>query len=98
MSDASTVAAWMLAELQRDGTLYQEHAVREIAAKFGSAFTYENENGNPAICPRVLAAFRKLAVDATWNRAERMWEMTTDVGMPGRHQPVGKVSHAEDSR
>jgi hypothetical protein len=56
-----TVARWMLAEVEREGDLYQETAVYEIEQKFGQEFVYENENGNPAIERRVLAAFRKVS-------------------------------------
>jgi hypothetical protein len=46
---ASDVAAWMMEEVERVGTLYQDCAVDEIERRFGEEFVYSNENGNPAI-------------------------------------------------
>lgn len=81
------IAEWMLEELQRDGFLDQETAVGDIALKFGDEFTYENENGNSAIRPDVLAAFRKLSANAVvWDRSERQWRKRQTDDDPGRQQ------------
>ena len=50
------IAKWMVEELAKERSLCQETAVFKIAAKFGGEFTYENENGNPAIRRDVVAA------------------------------------------
>ncbi|HEY6443366.1 MAG TPA: hypothetical protein VIY66_08515 [Candidatus Acidoferrales bacterium] len=72
------IARWMAEELERRGSLCQEDAVQDIAKKFGQDFTYENENGNPAIRRDVLAAFRRLTKDAiVWERGERLWRKRT---------------------
>jgi len=66
----------MLDELKRKGDLYQDASVREIAKKFGSQFTYSNDNGNEAIRKDVLSAFRKLSKDTVvWEREDRYWRM-----------------------
>ena len=71
---ALDVARWMKAELDRQGDLYQEAVVCDIAGKFGDQFTYINENGNPAISRAVLAEFRRLTEpDVVWARGERCW-------------------------
>src|SRR6266567_2124692 len=54
------IAAWMLAELERDGSLEQSSAVYEIEKRFGEEFTWINDSGGQAIRRDVLTAFRKL--------------------------------------
>ena len=84
---ARAVAGWMLAELKRRDTLYQEDAVDQIAREFGDEFTYENENGNAAIRRDVLAAFRELTEsDVVWDRSERAWRWREKYDEPGRRQ------------
>ncbi len=43
--------------------MYQSDVVAKIAERFGEEFTYENENGNPAIDKRILRAFKKITDD-----------------------------------
>lgn len=79
------VAEWMLAELKRDGLLYQETAVYRILELFGEAFTYYNANGNLAIDRKVLAAFRALTADTVvWERGERYWRPRVATDSAGR--------------
>lgn len=70
---AVDVAQFMAGELAARGSLYQEDVVYQIERRFGSEFTYTNENGNQAISRRVLTEFRKLTPDAVWERGSRMW-------------------------
>jgi hypothetical protein len=73
---AQKVAKWMLEELKRQHKLHQDTLVYEIAQKFGSQFTYDNENGNLAIRRDVLAAFRELTKDSVvWIQEDRYWRM-----------------------
>jgi hypothetical protein len=68
------VAQWMLDQLERQPELYQALAVSEIAARFGSEFTYTNRNGKLAIDQRVTKAFRKLSGDTVvWDRWAYCW-------------------------
>ncbi len=81
------VAKWMLSELQREKYLYQESVVYDIASKFGEDFTYDNDNGNPAIGRKVLAAFKQLTGDSViWERGERLWRYREKHDEPGRQQ------------
>jgi len=81
------VAQWMLSELKRVKYLYQETVVYDIASQFGKQFNYYNDNGNPAIDKKVLAAFRKLTGDTViWERGERMWRFREKHDEPGRQQ------------
>lgn len=62
------VGQWMATRLQENGRLYQRRTAREIAERFGGAFTYLNGNGNLAIDKRVLKAFREaVGVPPTWS-------------------------------
>lgn len=85
MTTAREVAEWMAAELEHVESLYQEEAVYRIAAKFGSDFVYQNENGNLAIDRGVLHAFRKLTDDSVvWEKTERCWRKRIPSDPPGR--------------
>ena len=64
----------MLAEVQRNGSVYQETIVYDIARKFGSQFTVDNASGNLSIRKDVLAAFRSISEETVvWERGERLW-------------------------
>ena len=79
------VAEWMLKELKRRGKLHQDTVVFEIAEKFGSQFTYDNEDGNLAVRIDVLATFRKLTKDSVvWVRDDSYWRMREPHDGPGR--------------
>jgi hypothetical protein len=81
------VAAWMLEEVNREGQLYQSEAVDEIEGRFGDEFVYENDNGNPAIARKVLAAFRKLTEETVvWDRWDFCWRLRDESDDPGRKQ------------
>ncbi len=81
------IAEWMVEELERGQYLYQQVVASEIAERFGEEFTYVNQNGNLAIDPRVLAAFRRITEDTVvWERGERMWRKRNDADEPGRRQ------------
>jgi hypothetical protein len=87
-ASAQDVATWMLAELRREGMLYQDVVVYEIAERFGEQFIYDNENGNLAISKAVLNAFRKLSGnDIVWCRSERYWRPREQWDLPSRQQP-----------
>lgn len=81
------VASWMVAELSRNGELYQEDAAEAIRDRFGDEFVYENDNGNLAIDKAVLTAFRKATGDTVvWVKGERCWRRREDHDGPGRAQ------------
>ena len=77
----------MLKELKRMGKLHQDTAVYEIAEKFGSRFTYDNEDGDLAIRIDILAAFRDLTKGSVvWVHEDRCWRMREPGDEPGRQQ------------
>ena len=81
------VAAWMLSELEKRKILYQDEAAGEIQMRYGNAFVYDNENGNLAIQPAVLAAFNKVSHGVIWSRSQRYWRPREKGDDPGRMQP-----------
>ena len=82
---AEDVASWMLEEVRREGCLYQETAVHDIAERFGQQFAYVNDNGNMSIHRDVLAAFRALSGDSVvWDKSERLWRPREPFDDPGK--------------
>ena len=78
------VANWMVQQLEKKGSLYQEDVVYKIAQKFGKEFTYINQNGNSAIDRKVLKEFRSLTeAEVVWDRSERMWRKREQYDPPG---------------
>jgi hypothetical protein len=81
------VARWILGELEREGFLYQDVLVHQIAERFGQEFTYDNKNGNLAIDRRVLNAFRDLTSGSVvWESGQRMWRERQDNDEPGKRK------------
>lgn len=82
------VAEWMLADLEGNDGLYQDAAVGEIIERFGDEFAWYNDNGNPAIDKKVLAAFGEMTEDlVVWVRSHRMWRLREEDDLPAREQP-----------
>ncbi len=70
----SDAAAWMAEKLKETGTLYQEDAAWGLKREFGDDTVYINREGNLAIQPDVLKAFRKITEpEVVWDRGERAW-------------------------
>lgn len=87
MATAKDVAAWMAEEVKDGQLMYQETIVYDIESKFGSKFTYLNDNGNMAIGKDVLKEFRKLTEETVvWERGERAWRLREKHDGPGRRQ------------
>ena len=70
MATAAEVAAWMVAELERSGTLALVDAVREIHARFGPQFAPDG-----IIRSDVLAAFRRRGPRRDWVGSAREWRL-----------------------
>lgn len=85
---AAEVAEWMLADLEQNDGLYQDAAVGEIIERFGEEHAWYNDNGNPAIHKKVLAAFLVLTGESVvWVKSYRMWRHREDGDLPSREQP-----------
>ena len=64
----------MAEELRRERVLYQDDAAYGLQQRFGDTTVYVNRNGNLAIQPDVLKAFKKETGEAVvWDRGERAW-------------------------
>jgi hypothetical protein len=87
MPTPADVAQWMFEEVRKGDWMYQDQVVEEIAERFGEEFTYENENGNPAIDKAVLKEFRKLSSEqVVWVRGERCWRLRERDDEAGRQK------------
>jgi len=83
----SDVAAWLLEQVQKDGVLQQDYAASEIQDQFGEDFIYENTNGNLAIKPDVLKAFRAISEKTVvWQSGNKEWRLREDWDEPTRKQ------------
>lgn len=80
-----TVAAWMLAQVERDGCIYQDDVVDYLVKAKREDLLTENADGNQVVGKAVLAAFRKLS-DATvvWVKPERYWRWRVAEDEDGR--------------
>ncbi len=64
----------MAEKLRREGVLYQDDAAYGLQQHFGDDLVFVNRNGNLAIQPDILEAFREATGDAVvWDRRERAW-------------------------
>ncbi|OJX65816.1 hypothetical protein [Magnetospirillum sp. 64-120] len=87
MPTADDVANWMFSEVKSKRWLYQDDAAFTIERQFGTAFVYENDNGNTAIGKDVLKAFRKISSDdVVWESGEKAWRLREKHDTPGRQQ------------
>lgn len=88
MSPSFEVAQWMLAELEKKKSLYQDEAADQIRKKFGKEFVYDNDSGGTSIAKPVLAIFAKLTGnEVVWCRSELYWRKREKTDSPGRMQP-----------
>lgn len=82
-----SIAQWMLEQVNAKKWFYQEDAVVQIEKLFGKDFVYFNDNGNPAILPKVLSEFRKISKDTVvWDRSDKSWRRRQKFDAPSRSQ------------
>ncbi|MEV0227557.1 hypothetical protein [Streptomyces sp. NPDC050704] len=80
-------AQWLLAQITGgpNHELWQMDAAEHIEKNFDDGLTYENDNGNTAISPKVLTTFRAISVGTVvWERGTKSWRLRTP------HDPDGK--------
>lgn len=83
MPDA--VAAWMLAQIERDGCIYQDDVVDYLARAAKDDLLTENADGNQVLGKAVLTAFLKLtAATVVWVKPDRYWRWRVAEDEPGR--------------
>ncbi|WP_031596690.1 DUF6953 family protein [Ferrovum myxofaciens] len=80
-----TVAAWMLAKVEREGCIYQDDVVDYLVKAKREDLLTENADGNQVVGKTVLAAFLKLtATTVVWVKPERYWRWRVAEDEPGR--------------
>lgn len=80
-----TVAAWMLAQIERDGCVYQDDVVDYLFKAKREDLLTENADGNQVVGRGVLAAFLKLTVTTVvWVKPERYWRWRVAEDEDGR--------------
>jgi len=76
VSKVKEAAAWMVAEVQREGCLYQADAADYLHTYFGKACADENDTGGMSISMSVLIEFRGLTTKSVvWDRGEKCWRL-----------------------
>ena len=80
-----TVAALMLAQVEREGCIYQDDVVDYLVKAKREDLLTENADGNQVVGKAVLAAFRKLTeTTVVWVKPERYWRWRVAEDEPGR--------------
>jgi hypothetical protein len=81
------IAAWMLAEVLREGMVEQESLAADIESRFGKEYVPVNDNGNLSIRRDVLKTFRQISEESVvWDRTEKAWRKREAHDSPGRLQ------------
>ncbi len=79
------VAAWMLAQVEREGCIYQDDVVDHLVKAKREDLLTENADGNQVVGKPVLAAFLKLSeTTVVWVKSERYWRWRVAEDEPGR--------------
>lgn len=82
---SETVAAWMLAHVEREGCIYQDDVVDYLVKAQREDLLTENADGNQVVGKAVLAAFRKdTETTVVWVKPERYWRWRVAEDEPGR--------------
>jgi hypothetical protein len=83
--DASTVAVWMLQQIDNESCIYQDEVVDYLVRAKREDLLVENSDGNQVIGKAVLAAFRKLTPESVvWVKPDRYWRYRVTEDEPGR--------------
>lgn len=85
MKDLATATSWMLAQLKKDGCLYQDDVVDYLVTSKAESLCRENSDGNLVVGAPLLEAFRKeTATDVVWVKPDRYWRYRVAEDEPGR--------------
>ncbi|PYC18759.1 hypothetical protein DMX02_18035 [Pseudomonas jessenii] len=83
--DAKDVADWMLAQIVKDGCIYQDDVVDHIVKARSEELLRENADGNLALGTVVLSAFRALTPESVvWVKPDRYWRWRVAEDGPSR--------------
>ena len=79
------VIQWMLANLEKDGCLYQEDVVDFLVKNDQMDLLKENADGNLALKLSVNSAFKKETEhNVVWVKPDRYWRYRVTEDEPGR--------------
>lgn len=82
---AEAIAAWMHAEIERNGCVYQDDVVDYLVEVGQEDLLTENTDSNLVIGKAVLAAFLKLtATTVVWVKSDRYWRWRVAEDESGR--------------
>lgn len=85
MITAESVAAWMLAEVEKHGCLYQDDVVDYLVEAKAEQLARENADGNLVVGKQVLDAFKKLTeTTVVWVKPDFYWRWRVKEDEPGR--------------
>ncbi|EJM24743.1 DUF6953 family protein [Pseudomonas sp. GM25] len=85
-TDAKSVSDWMLAQIEKDGCLYQDDVVDHIVRAKSEVLLRENTEGNLVLGTTVLNAFKKLTPDSiVWVGPDKYWRWRVTEDEPGRN-------------
>ena len=83
--NSDSVAAWMLAQIEREACIYQDEVVDYLIKAKREDLLIENADGNQAVGKAVLAAFRKLTeTTVVWVKPDRYWRLRVPEDELGR--------------
>jgi hypothetical protein len=83
--DATTTAKWMLAQLEREGCIYQDDVVDYLTRANAAHLLRENADGNEVLGSGVLNAFRELTEKSVvWVRSDFYWRWRVNEDEDGR--------------
>ena len=83
--EAQEAAQWMLAQLERDGCIYQDDVVDRLVKARANGLLRENADGNLVVGRAVLDAFQKLTqTTVVWVKPDRYWRWRVKEDEPGR--------------
>lgn len=75
----------MLAQIEREGCLYQDDVVDYLASSGQAGLLRENDEGNEVLGKAVLAAFLALTAETVvWVKSDRYWRNRVAEDEPGR--------------
>jgi len=85
MIDFSIATGWMLAQMAKDGCLYQDDVVDYLVRGNAESRCRENSDGNLVVGTKLLEAFRKQTEPhVVWVKPDRYWRYRVTEDEPGR--------------
>lgn len=79
------IAQWMLAQLEKDGCLYQDDVVDYLVKNNQISMLKENSEGNLVLKLSVNSAFKKRTIDnVVWVKPDRYWRYRVAEDESGR--------------